>query len=133
MNTASSTAVLLAGFAGLEAFPASAHHSWSAEYDLSRSTYVSGTLARVMLRNPHSALVLNVVADNGRQEQWTVEWASPQRLRERGVTDRTLRAGEKLFVSGNPHRNANVRSLRALSVRRAHDGTEIGTDPPGRR
>ena len=46
--------------AGLATSAASAHHSWSAEYDVGRSTSISGTLARVMLRNPHSALVLNV-------------------------------------------------------------------------
>ena len=107
---------------------ASAHHSWSAQYDVSRSTYISGTVAQLMLRNPHSALVLTVNVDNGRQERWTVEWASPQRLRERGITERMLRVGAKLFVSGNPHRDSKVRSLRALSVRRADDGMELGAD-----
>jgi DNA/RNA endonuclease YhcR with UshA esterase domain len=105
--------------------PVSAHHSWSAEYDLSRSTYVTGTVVRVLMRNPHSALVVNVNADNGRQERWTVEWASPQRLRERGVTERSLRAGERVQINGNPHRDSKVRALRAVSVRRG-DGTEIG-------
>jgi len=114
--------------AGLVANAASAHHSWSAEYDVGRSTFISGTLARVMLRNPHSALELNVTVENGRQERWTVEWGSPQRLRERGVTERMLRVGEQFFVTGNPHRDAKVKSLRALSVRRADDGTELGAE-----
>lgn len=111
---------------------ASAHHSWSAEYDVGRSTYISGTLARVMLQNPHSTLVLNVTTDNGRQERWTVAWGSPQRLHERGITATTLRVGAQLFVTGNPHRDAKVKSLRALSVRRADDGTELGSDPSRR-
>lgn len=111
--------------------PASAHHSWSAEYDLSRSVFVNGTVARVLIRNPHSALVLNVDADDDRQERWTVEWASPQRLRERGVTERTLRVGDDLFVAGNPHRDAKMKSVRATSVRRA-DGTELGSRPVDR-
>jgi hypothetical protein len=85
-----------------------------------------------MLRNPHSALVLNVTGDSGRLERWTVEWASPQRLRDRGITATTVRVGAELFVSGNPHRDSKVRSLRALSVRRADDGTELGRDPPAR-
>jgi hypothetical protein len=93
---------------------------------------VSGTVARVLLRNPHSALVVNVMnADNGRLERWTVEWASPQRLRDRGVTERTLRAGEAVLVTGNPHRDAKVKSLRAVSVRRG-DGSEVGSDAAGR-
>lgn len=93
--------------------------------------FVNGTITRVLMRNPHSALMLNVDADNGRQERWTIEWASPQRLRERGVTERTLRVGDGLLVSGNPHRDAKTKSVRATSVRRT-DGTEIGSRPEGR-
>ena len=127
------TTALITAVAELAATtPVAAHHSWSTHYDLSRSTSVSGTLGRIIFRNPHSALVLNVNTENGRQELWTVEWASPQRLRERGVTERTLRVGDTLFVSGNPHRDAKVKSVRALSVRR-DDGTEVGNDEPAGR
>jgi len=107
-----------------------AHHSWSAEYDLSRSTSISGNLARMLIQNPHSALTLLVSTDDGRQERWTVEWGSPQRLRDRGVTNETLRVGEALFVTGNPHRDPEVRSIRAVSVRRS-DGSEVGRDNAG--
>ena len=118
----------LAAAALCEVSPAAAHHSWSAEYDVTRSTYISGTVTRVQLRNPHSAVVLSVTAENGRSERWIVEWASPQRLRDRGVTAQTLRVGDELLVTGNPHRDADVRSVRALSVRRSSDGTELGGD-----
>lgn len=130
MKTAPLTASLVALTAGLAAATGSAHHSWSAEYDLSRTTLVSGTIARVLIRNPHSALVVNVGGRDGRREQWTVEWGSPQRLRDRGVTEATLRVGESLVVTGNPHRDDDVRSVRAVSVRRA-DGTEVGGNTPG--
>ena len=124
------TLVLLGAAAACEASPAAAHHSWSAEYDVSRSTYISGSVSRVLLRNPHSSLVLNVSTENGRTERWIVEWASPQRLRDRGVTAQTLRVGDALLVTGNPHRDADVRSLRALSVRRSSDGMDVGGDRP---
>jgi uncharacterized membrane protein YfcA len=110
---------------GLAANPAAAHHSWSGEYDVRQAALVGGTVARVLFRNPHSALILDVRTEDGRTERWTVEWASPQRLRERGVTQQTIRVGEAVFVSGNPHRDPRIKSLRALSVRRG-DGTEIG-------
>ena len=110
---------------------AAAHHSWSADYDLSRSTSISGTLVRVMIRNPHSALVLNVTKD-GRQERWTVEWASPQRLRERGVTAESLTVGDRLLVTGNPSRDPEARFLRVLSVR-GRDGTQVGETERGGR
>jgi hypothetical protein len=133
MRTLALTVLPLAIVAGLATTRAGAHHSWSGEYDVGRSASISGTVTNVMLRNPHSALILNVAGDNGRQERWTVEWASPQRLRERGITATTLRVGARLFVSGNPHRDSKVRSLRALSVRRADDGMELGADRPGGR
>jgi len=126
MKSTSLTALVLAAAAGLAARPTLAHHSWSAEYDVGRSTSISGTVTRVMLRNPHSAIVLSVSTANGGQERWTVEWGSPQRLRDRGVTERTLRAGDRVLVTGNPHRDAKVRQLHVLSVYRAEDGAEIG-------
>lgn len=98
---------------------------------MSRSTSISGTVTRVLFRNPHSALVLAVPTTNGRHEHWTVEWASPQRLRDRGITERTVRIGDALLVTGNPNRDAKVRSLRALSLR-GEDGAEIGSAPPDR-
>lgn len=104
------------------AAPAGAHHSWSASYDLSRSTSLSGTVTRFHYQHPHSSIVLDVQTADGRSERWTAEWGSPQRLRERGVTERTLRAGDELTLSGNPHRDPNAKSLRVLSLRRASDG-----------
>lgn len=134
MQTKSSsptTPCWLGAFIGLAASPAAAHHSWSAEYDVSRATYLSGKVASVLIRNPHSALILDVASESGRTERWTVEWASPARLRERGVTQRTVGVGDAVLITGNPHRNAKVKSLRALSVRRS-DGTEIGGAGAGR-
>jgi hypothetical protein len=121
--------LLLAATAVCAASQAAAHHSWSAEYDLSRSTYISGTVTRVLLRNPHSSIVLSVRAENGRQERWVVGGRTPT-AGERGVTAQTLRAGDEVLVTGNPHRDADARSLRALSVRRSSDGTELGGDRP---
>jgi hypothetical protein len=123
-------ALPLTAFAAVAAWPLCAHHSWSTHYDLSRSTFIGGTVARVMFRNPHSALVLSVDGPNGREERWTIEWASPQRLRERGITERTVRVGDEVLVTGNPHRDPKVRSLRVESVRRASDGAELGVDTP---
>jgi hypothetical protein len=132
MKAPTGTSLLLAGLASLDSLPTSAHHSWSAEYDLGRSTSVSGTVTSVQFRNPHSTLVI-AVNDEGRQERWTVEWANPQRLKDRGITNQTLRVGDELLVTGNPHRDPKVRSLHALSVR-ARDGSEIGSaaTEPGR-
>jgi hypothetical protein len=128
-KTHAATAALLLAAGSSLAF---AHHSWSADYDVGRSTHISGTVTRYSLRNPHSAVFLSVTAADGRQEHSTVEWGSPQRLRERGITDATLRVGDELLVTGHPHRDPRVKFVRALPVRRAADGAEIGEARGGR-
>jgi hypothetical protein len=106
--------------------PAHGHHSWSANYDLSESRRISGTIARVIFQSPHVAIVIDVETESGRQERWKVEWGSPQRLRERGVTDRTLRPGDRVWVTGHPHRNPTTKSLHVESLHRPSDGLQVG-------
>jgi hypothetical protein len=99
--------------------PAAAHHSWSASYDLARSERISGVIARVLYQSPHSSLRVDVEMPNGQVERWTVEWASPSRLRERGVTEHTIRPGDEVTVHGNPHRNPAAKSLRLERLQRS--------------
>jgi hypothetical protein len=102
-----------------------AHHSWSTHYDLTQSRQIYGTVAQVVLKSPHAAIMLDVDTDDGRSERWRIEWASPSRLHDRGVTAKTLRAGERLSVTGHPHRDEETKSLHAESVRRMSDGREL--------
>jgi hypothetical protein len=102
--------------------PAAAHHSWSASYDLARSTRINGVVSQVRYQSPHSALMIDVETAEGRTERWTVEWASPSRLRERGVTESTIRGGDHLIIDGNPHREPATKSLRLERLLRSSDG-----------
>jgi hypothetical protein len=102
-----------------------AHHSWSTNYDASRTIAVTGVIARMVFRNPHSSIVLAVRNDVGEVEQWIIEWGSPQGLRERGVDQNTLRAGDALRVRGDPHRNPKTRSIHMESLIRLSDGMRI--------
>jgi hypothetical protein len=104
------------------ALPAAAHHSWSASYDLAQSTRISGVVSRVLYQSPHSALLVDVETTQGGTERWTVEWASPSRLRERGVTEHTIRGGDHVMIDGNPHRNPATKSLRLERLLRGSDG-----------
>jgi hypothetical protein len=104
---------------------ARAHHSWSTNYDASKTIAVTGVISRMVFRNPHSSIVLNVRNNAGKVEQWTIEWGSPQGLRERGVDQNTLRAGDALRVRGDPHRNPKTRSIHMDSLIRLSDGMRI--------
>ena len=125
MKVTQRTALSLAATVLLLTPPAHAHHSWSANYDLSQSKEIIGTVSRVKFQSPHTAIVISVETADGRRERWTVEWGSPHRLRERGVTETTIRPGDLVFVSGNPHRNPSTRSLHLQSLRRVSDGLEL--------
>jgi len=113
---------------GLVAAPAAvAHHSWPANYDASKTVAVTGVISRLVFRNPHLSIALNVRNDKGETEQWTIEWGSPQGLRERGMEQNTLRAGDALRVRGDPHRNPRTRSIHMESLTRLSDGLRISS------
>lgn len=69
--------------------------------------------------------MLDVETPDERVERWRLEWGSPQRLRDRGVTEGTLKPGDRLTVDGNPHRDAAEKSLRVESMRRMSDGLQL--------
>ncbi len=104
---------------------AHAHHSWSTNYDATKTVAVTGVIWRMVFRNPHSSIMLSVENDNGRLEQWTIEWGSPQGLRDRGLDQRTLKAGDKLRVRGDAHRNPSKRFIHMESLVRLSDGLRI--------
>ncbi|MEE8237582.1 MAG: DUF6152 family protein [Gammaproteobacteria bacterium] len=106
---------------------AHAHHSWSTNYDASKTVAVTGVIWRMVFRNPHSSIMLRVTNDDGKIEQWTIEWGSPQGLRDHGLDQRTLKAGDTLWVRGDPHRNSSRRFIHMDSLIRLSDGLRISS------
>ena len=106
--------------------PADGHHSWSANYDASKTVSVVGVITQLRYRSPHSVILLEVPnQETGRNERWTLEWGSPRGLRERGVDNRTLKVGDRLSVSGTAHRKPSTRSIHLQSLTRLSDGLRI--------
>jgi Family of unknown function (DUF6152) len=96
----------------------SAHHSYSA-YELDRLVEVEGVIAEFEWRAPHS--LLKVKADDG--GLYIFEWRAPFGLQRAGIEQDTLKTGDRVFVTGNPHRGFNEnRILNFKSVRRPADG-----------
>ena len=124
-RTVSTAAIIISGLAAVPAVLA--HHSWSANYDASKTVAVTGVISRLVFRNPHSSITLSVRNDEGETEQWTIEWGSPQGLRERGMEQNTLRTGDALRVRGDPHRNPRTRSIHMESLTRLSDGLRISS------
>ena len=98
--------------------PLSAHHSYSA-YETTRLVEVEGVVDEFELRAPHS--LLKVKADDG--GLYIFEWQASGSLQRRGIQQDTLKPGDRIVATGNPHREFEQnRILNFKSLRRLADG-----------
>ena len=63
----------------------SAHHSFTAIFDVSKQFTLVGTLTKVDWRNPHIQISLEAKGDGGKVEAWVIEGMSPIAFRGRSV------------------------------------------------
>ena len=81
-------AVVVAGFALLiGARPIVAHHSFSAEFDASKTFKFTGTVTKVEWMNPHTFFYIDVVDEKTKKvTNWAMEMGSPNGLMRNGWT-----------------------------------------------
>jgi Family of unknown function (DUF6152) len=99
-----------------------AHHSATATYIRGQVVKIEGTLREFIWRNPHSFMKVEATDAKGEKQIWTIEGAAPQQLTEGGLTASTLRAGDKVIVSGYPGRIAEDHRLLLQVLERPSDG-----------
>jgi hypothetical protein len=69
--------------------PASAHHSFAAEWDSNKCRDFTGTLKKLDWQNPHPYFYVDVKEPGGKVEEWSFQAYSPVTLRRNG-TDRQV-------------------------------------------
>jgi hypothetical protein len=114
--------ILVAAGGLMSGLTASAHHSFTATYDESKTVKIEGELVQFMFRNPHAWVHVMAPDENGEMQRWGVEWGGAGALTGQGVTRESLKPGDKVVITGNPGRNAVDHRVRMRSLLRPSDG-----------
>ena len=111
----------------LVAVDASAHHAFSANYDLDNVGTVEGLIEEVYWANPHVHYYLRVTGADGTDELWDVETMNLSTMTRRGWTKSTLSVGDEVKISGAQGRGG-ARRIWMDQVERA-DGKPLPDGP----
>jgi Family of unknown function (DUF6152) len=107
-----------------------AHHSQVAVYKPTEEQRIEGTLAQVLIRSPHSWVHVEAKDETGQTIRYAVEWSGATQLRTAGVDGKTLKAGERVRVTGRPGRNAADHRLLMVYIETT-DGRWTWGNRPG--
>jgi hypothetical protein len=125
------TWLMLAFTALAGALPAYGHHSFALSYFEDQTITIEGELVEFEYRNPHAWVHLSAADSSGRMQTIGAEWASPSRLQQAGITRDTLKAGDRIIVTGSPARDPSAYKMHLKRIERPADGWKwIGRGQP---
>jgi hypothetical protein len=103
------------------AVPALAHHSFSAEFDGSKTFVVKGVLTKVDWTNPHIYLYMDVMGPGGAVQQYAFSSGPPAALRRAGIKKSDFQVGEAVTITGAPAKDGS-KHLGWLKMIKCADG-----------
>ena len=80
--------------------PVTAHHSFSAEFDIDQPVTLEGTLTQLEWVNPHGWIHMEVLGADGEVVSWAVEMGNPTALLRRGLRQSDFPPGIEFVVEG---------------------------------
>jgi hypothetical protein len=99
-------ALLLAGLPP----DAGAHHSFSAEFDVTKVVHLEGTVTEFAWVNPHSWIYMDVPRQDGTVEHWKIEGGAPSLLLRRGWNKQSVPPGIRVIVNAFQAREGAFRA-----------------------
>lgn len=99
-----------------------AHHSFQAEFDISKPVTLKGVVTKVEWINPHVYLHLDVKDDRGNVTSWAFETLGPGRMRAEGMSKQTFGIGKTVTLKGYAARDGskNLGFLRTVTFDDGH-------------
>ena len=96
--------------------PAVAHHSFAAEFDITKPVTLAGTVTKIEWTNPHAYVFVDVKdPQTGAVTNWEIEMGSPNGLTRLGWTRTMLKPGDAVTIEGSQGRNkANLANARSV-------------------
>jgi hypothetical protein len=81
--------------------PVLAHHSESAQFDVSKPVKVTGVITKVEWMNPHIWFYVDSKDESGKVTTWGFSGGPPGMLLRRGITKDVLKIGSEVHVEGS--------------------------------
>ena len=99
-----------------------AHHSFAAYYFEEQSVSIEGEVVEFQYVAPHAWVHLMAPDSGGQLQRFAAEWSNPTRLARDGVTRDTLKAGDRVVITGSPGRKPSEYKMHLKRIERPADG-----------
>jgi hypothetical protein len=131
MRFRSAPVLTLAGLLAVGAATVSAHHAFSAEFDVTKPVKLQGTLKVWEMINPHSWFHVDVKNPDGTVTEWLVEGGSPNQLIRNGVTKKTIPIGTELIIDAYQAKDGTMKAVGRNFVLKDGSRLFLGGSAPG--
>ena len=109
-STTCCAAVVIAASLLLPAVPARAHHAMVAQFALDKPITLRGTVTKMMWRNPHGLIFMDVKQVDGQVVSWRVETGSMPHMIKLGLKKTDFMPGLEIIVGGYPAKDGQYKA-----------------------